>query len=111
MKGKYEIFQSSANNQYYFRLKASNGEIILASEGYTTKSSCQGGIESVRTHSPDEDNYVRKDSTDGQYYFVLRAKNYEIIGRSEMYTTKASRDNGIESVKRFGPDADVVDLT
>ncbi|ACV25483.1 YegP family protein [Kangiella koreensis] len=111
MKGKYEIFQSTANNEYYFRLKASNGEPILASEGYTAKSSCQGGIESVKKNSPDDNNYARKDSKNNQYYFVLKAQNHEPIGHSEMYTTKASRDNGIESVKRFGPDADVVDLT
>ena len=36
-----------------FRLKAANGEIILASEGYKAKSSCMNGIESVRKNAVD----------------------------------------------------------
>ena len=47
MSGKFEIFLAK-NNEFYFRLKAGNGEIILGSEGYTTKANCTNGIESVK---------------------------------------------------------------
>ena len=49
---KFEIYLDKAG-QFRFRLKASNGEIILASEGYTAKDSCKKGIESVRKNAPD----------------------------------------------------------
>ena len=47
---KFEIF-SDKKKEYRFRLKSSNGEIILASEGYKSKDSCKNGIKSVKTNS------------------------------------------------------------
>lgn len=44
---KWQIFKGK-DDQYYFRLKAANGEIICSSEGYTTKQSCEKGIEAVK---------------------------------------------------------------
>ena len=43
---KFEIYLDK-KKEYRFRLKASNGEIILASEGYTAKAGCKNGIDSV----------------------------------------------------------------
>lgn len=43
---KFEIYFDK-KGEYRFRLRARNGEPLLASEGYTTKSSCKNGIESV----------------------------------------------------------------
>ena len=100
---KFEIFKSVANSNFYFRLKASNGEIILGSEGYTTKAN---------SNSPTDSNYDRLPANNGQYYFNLKsAHNGQVIGTSEMYVSTQGRDNGIESVKRNAPTADVVDLT
>lgn len=48
---------------------------------------------------------------DGQYRFRLKAGNGEIIAVSEGYTTKASAKNGIESVKRNAPTAEIDDQT
>ena len=107
---KYQIFVGK-DDQFYFHLQARNGEIILASEGYTAKHSTENGIESVRENSPDDSRYERKTSTDNQHYFVLKATNGEIIGTSEMYTTTAAMENGLESVKENGSDAPVEDLT
>jgi uncharacterized protein YegP (UPF0339 family) len=53
----------------------------------------------------------RKTSTSGQVYFVLKAKNGEIIGSSEMYSSVGARDAGIDAVKRDAPAATTNDLT
>lgn len=45
------------------------------------------------------------------YYFVLIAANSEIIANSEMYTTKQSAKNGIESIRKNAPIADLRDTT
>lgn len=111
MSACYEIFRSSQNSQYYFRLKAGNGEIILQSEAYLGKDGAQNGIQSVRQHSPHDHYYERKLSSRSQPYFVLKASNGQIIGASQMYSTAAARDTGIASVKANGPSAPVVDLT
>lgn len=107
---KFQIKESN-NNQFHFNLHALNGQVILSSEMYTTKQGCKGGIESVKKNAPTDDQYDRKEAKNGQFYFNLKATNGEIIGKSEMYTTKASRDNGIESVKKNAPIAGIEDTT
>jgi uncharacterized protein len=52
-----------------------------------------------------------KQAKSGQFHFNLKAGNGEIIATSEMYESKASAKNGIESVKKNAADAEVVDLT
>lgn len=106
--GKFEIKTDKAN-QFRFNLKAGNGEIILRSEGYTTKLSCENGIESVRTNSQDDSKFVRKTSSSDSPYFNLKAGNGEIIGTSETYSNSAAMETGITSVKSNAPNAAVED--
>lgn len=108
--GKFEI-STRKNGEFQFNLKAGNGQIILTSEGYTSKASCNNGIESVKKNSRDDARFDRLESKNGKFYFNLKAANGQIIGVSEMYESAAGRDNGIESVKKNAPDADVADLT
>jgi uncharacterized protein YegP (UPF0339 family) len=107
---KFQIFKSTYNYQYYFRLKARNGEIILSSEGYVNKQGCINGIASVKVNAPYDNRYERKDSYNN-YTFNLKSANGEIIGRSENYTSRAARENGIDAVKRDAPGAPTEDLT
>jgi uncharacterized protein YegP (UPF0339 family) len=108
--GKFEI-TTRKNGEIQFNLKAGNGQVILASEGYSSKSNCLNGIESVRKNSQDDSKFDKKTSSNGKSYFNLKATNGQIIGTSEMYESEAGRDNGIESVKKNAPDAETVDLT
>merc|ERR1712039_474190 len=104
--GKFELFKSDKNGEFYFRLKAGNGEIILASEGYKAKAGAENGIESVRTNAANPDRFEKRENKNGHPYFVLKAGNGEIIGMSEMYEGGVKgRDNGIDSVTRNAPDA------
>ncbi|WP_345854255.1 YegP family protein [Shewanella algae] len=108
----FEVFKSNSNYQYYFRLKAENGQIILASEGYTTKENCLNGVTSVKQNSPYDSNYLRRTASNGQYYFNLKSMNNgQVIGTSELYVSQQGRENGINSVKRNAPVAHVIDLT
>ncbi|MEG0912852.1 MAG: YegP family protein [Oscillospiraceae bacterium] len=54
---KFEIYQDKRGD-FRFRLKAANGEIIATGEGYTAKSSCKNGIESVKKNAPDSELFV-----------------------------------------------------
>ena len=110
MAGKFEIYVDNAG-EYRFRLKAGNGQAILASEGYKNKAGCENGIESVRKNAPDDARYERKTTASGKFAFNLKAANHQIIGTSQTYEAEASRDNGIESVKSNAPDAKVDDLS
>jgi uncharacterized protein YegP (UPF0339 family) len=106
--GKFVITKRS-NGEFQFNLKAGNGQTILASEGYSAKSSCESGIESVRKNAQDDSKFEKKTSSNGKFHFNLKATNGQIIGSSEMYESTTARDNGIESVKKNAPDAEVND--
>ena len=106
MAGWYELKQNE-KGQYSFALKAGNSEVILRSEQYESKGSAENGIASMQKNSPLEERYERKDSSDGRFYFNLKAANHQVIGTSQMYKSAASRDTGIESVKTNGPSTTV----
>ncbi len=108
--GKF-VITKRVNGEYQFNLKAGNGEIILTSEGYNQKASCQKGITSVKNNSQDDSKYDRRVAKNDKDYFVLKAGNGEIIGKSQYYASKSSMETGITSVKHNAPDAEVVDET
>lgn len=105
---KFEIYTDKAG-EFRFRLKAGNGQIILASEGYSNKAGCENGIESVKENSQDDNRFERKETATG-FKFTLKAKNGQAIGESEVYTTQAACENGIASVAKNAPDAETVEV-
>jgi len=107
--GNFEIY-IDRRDEYRFRLKARNGEIILRSEGYSTKANCENGIKSVRTNGPDDNRYDRLIAKDGSPYFNLKASNGQVIGTSETYSSTGAMETGITSVKTNAPTAGVRDL-
>lgn len=107
MAGKFEI-KKSTNGKFHFNLKAENGQIILSSELYETRGACENCIEPIRKNSPDTTRFEKRISTKGDPFFVLKAGNGQEIGRSEMYSSDAACENGIESVQETAPDAEVV---
>ena len=110
MLGKFELYKDK-RGEFRFRLKASNGQTILASEGYKTKASATNGIESVRKNAPRDARFERKETKNGQFRFNLKATNGQVIGTSESYKAEKSRDNGIASVTKNAPGAKVDDQT
>ena len=110
------------NSGIKFDLKATNGQIILSSEVYTTKAACLSGIEAVRKNAAaanvenqTEEGYetltppkfeMYEDKA-GEFRFRLKATNGQIIAVSEGYKAKASCENGIASVKKNAVDAPV----
>ena len=120
--GKFEI--KTVKSGIKFNLKATNGEVIATSEVYTTEAACRKGIESVKNNalSAVEDQTVEPIEVQkhpkyevyqdkaGEYRFRLKARNGEIIAVGEGYKKKASCLNGIESIKRNAPDAEIVKI-
>ena len=107
-----------------FNLKAGNGEIIATSEVYNSKDACLNGIESVRKNAVAanlEDRTVEGFETQknpkfevyqdkkGEYRFRLKSSNGQIIAVGEGYKAKAGCLNGIESIKKNAPDAEIVE--
>lgn len=106
--GKF-VVSKRTNGEHQFNLLADNSEIILTSEGYTTRAACENGIESVKENSARQDAYDRKLSSNGKPYFNLKARNSQVIGTSQMYENTSSMEKGIESVMRNASKAVVHD--
>ena len=110
MAGWFELSKSS-DDQFRFVLKAGNAETILTSQLYSTKAAAEGGIRSVQTNSPNDENYERKTATNDKAYFNLKAANHQVVGSSQMYASEASRDTGINSVKTNGSSTTIKDMS
>lgn len=106
MAGWYEL-SKNAKGQHSFVLKAGNAQVVLRSEQYEAKASAQSGIESVQKNSPLNERYELKTASDGSPFFNLKASNGQVVGTSQMYSSEAARQNGIDSVKTNGPSKDV----
>lgn len=120
--GKFVVKETKTGTK--FDLKAGNGEVIATSEVYSSKAACLNGIESVKKNAPVaaiEDQtvegfekaknpkfevYVDKA---GEYRFRLTATNGQTIATGEGYKAKASCLNGIESIKKNAPDAEITE--
>ena len=110
MSGCYEL-KLAKNGEFFFNLLAANGQGILKSEMYSSKSAALNGIASVQTNCGDDGQYECKTSGNDKAYFVLKAKNHQVIGQSQMYESDSSCKNGMESVKTNGVSSDIKDLT
>jgi len=110
MPAKFQI-KKAKNGEFYFNLLAGNGEVILTSEMYRAKASAKNGIASVKKNSVVEGRFDKRTAKNGQFFFVLKAGNHEVIGKSEQYPAEKACEAGITSVKKNAPGANTEDLT
>jgi uncharacterized protein len=101
MTAYYTLF-TGKDNQYYINLKAGNHEIILQSEGYQSKQGALNGIKSIQENSCIINRFESRISQKNEPYFILKAGNGEIIGVSEMYSSKQAMEKGLHSVFENG---------
>ncbi len=117
--GKFVV--SQAKTGYKFDLVAGNGEVIATSQIYKSENTCLKGVDSVRrccvgeiedqtvegfakVKHPKFELYTDKA---GEFRFRLKAKNGQIIAVGESYKKKPSCLNGIESIKKNAPEAEL----
>lgn len=105
---KFELYQSK-QGKHHFRLKASNGQIILSSQGYAQKSGAKNGIESVRKNAGRDGGIERFEGKNGKHYFRVKATNGQTVASSQGYASASGVANGIASVQKNAPGAEVVD--
>lgn len=118
--GKFVMKSGEAG--FRFNLLASNGQVIAVSQSYSGEDACLNGIESVRQSclGPVENQTVEgfevlshpkfevyQDKA-GEYRFRLKASNGQIVATGEGYKSLDSCLNGVDSVKRNAPDADLI---
>lgn len=107
---KFTLF-TGKNGEFYWNLKAGNGEIIGKSEGYTTKAAAMNGIESTRKNASEEARYDMKEAKNGKFHWNLKAGNGQVILSSQMYSSESGAKNGIQSTMKNAPEAKLLDET
>ena len=119
--GKFVV--SEVKTGVKFNLKANNGQVIASSQVYKTFKTCMKGINSIKKNAPIaaiEDQTVEDYATAknpkweiyldkaGEFRFRLKARNGQIICAGEGYKQMYGCKNGIESIIKNAPDAEVV---
>lgn len=106
INGKYEIY--SDGTDYYYILKASNGEALITSEIYSSEKSVRAAIETIKNNLEVGTIKVREDKR-GLYQFVLIARNNRTLVMSANYPTEKRAISASESFKRFAATSPIID--
>lgn len=93
----FQVFRG-LDKQYYFHLRANNGEIVLQSEGYVSRSGAVSGQASVSLNGKDARRFVLIEAISGEWYFVLKAGNGQTVAKSETYSSKSNATAAIKSI-------------
>jgi hypothetical protein len=102
-KGSFEVFESEVDGRWYFHLLASNGQIVLRSQSYSSEAAAKKGVKSVQSNGKNQSRFEVLEAINGEFYVNLEASNGEIIGTTETYASKSnaerSRDRLVEILK------------
>ena len=74
------------------------------------KAAAKNGIESIQKNCSDDARYEKKTAKNGKFHFNLKSTNGQIIGSSQMYSAESGMNNGIDSVKKNAPGAEVKEV-
>jgi uncharacterized protein len=91
-----------------FNIYAANGQVVLSSESYTDEAGALNGAFSVVDNGRTKTAYEVRTATNGQFYFVLKATNGQIVGTSQMYSTKASAERGRDDLIALLPSIELL---
>lgn len=94
----FEVFKGK--DGWYFHFSAANHEIMLQSQSYSSRTAALGGVLSVQNNAHLPERYELRDASNGEAYFVLKARNGQIIGMSELYYSRSNAKTGVEAVMR-----------
>lgn len=107
-KGKFEIVYDEAEDDYYYQLKANNGQILCVSQAYADSKSCKNAMENFRKSVYEGDFYIYVDKA-GNAFFKLYNKQLRLVMTGETYKDKKAAESAAKSVKKFAKDAKFVE--
>jgi hypothetical protein len=105
--GKFEVFLEK--EEWLFRLKAANSEVLMVGQGYSSKPSCLAGLETIRNAVLNANFRISKDKQ-GRFQFKLYSTNNQLLLTGETYMDKDNCMNAILAVRKYTPDAKTVEL-
>ena len=106
--GKYEVYPEE--DEFKYRLKANNGEILIVSNGYSTRAGAKAGIETLRKNVEAGVVRVVTDKNGYSQFRIFTANEARLVVSGEFYKVASRAESALESVKRFYATDKVVDL-
>ncbi len=92
---------ASDTGGFHFNMFAKNGQIVVASEHYTTEAAAYNGAFAVATDGQNTAAYTVLESSDHNFYFNVKAQNGQIVGTSQMYTTKSTAEAAVTATAKL----------
>lgn len=105
--GKW-IIEHKGAGEYASKLCASNGEVMLTSEAYSSENGARTGIGTIVKATETGEFVIYRDKN-GNYYYKLKSANNRLLCVGEIYKAKDQCEKAVESVKRIAADAIVTD--
>ncbi len=97
--GKWVIEQNE-DGEYYAKLFASNGQLMLATEQSALRKTAENAIDYVKKNAK-EGNFIIDQDKFGRFYYKLRNAQKSVICIGEAYDKLDSCISALESVRRF----------
>ena len=97
---QFEIFQSKKDKKHYFRLKNNSGDVVLKSQGYSTKRTCMNGIQSVKKNTQVAERFAPQQTKSGKQWFNVVARNGQVVATSQRWDNARKCKSQITSVKK-----------
>lgn len=107
LNGKW-IIEKENEGEFVSKLLASNGEVMLTSEIYTTAEGARNGIETI-IRGVESGNFVIYQDKNKNYYYKIKSANNRLLCAGEIYKTKDGCLKAVESVKRIASTSPVAD--
>ena len=105
--GKW-LIEKKSEGEYISKLLASNGEVMLSSEIYSSEEGARNGVQTI-VRGVENGNFIIYQDKSKNYYYKLKSTNNRIICVGEIYKEKDQCMKAVESVKRIAADCDIVD--
>lgn len=105
--GKYELYKE--DGLFFIRLRASNSQILMISQGYASKASAKSGLKTIQNAITDKNFTISRDKQN-RYQYNLYSSNGQIIVTGETYPSKSSCISSAHSVLKFGLKAELIEV-
>ena len=96
--GKWVI--TPIDDEFMAQLRASNGELLLSSESYSSYASAKDAIDNI-TQNAEAGNFIIDSDKKGRYFFKLRNDRKLTLCIGETYSQLSACQSAIESVRGF----------
>ena len=107
LMGKWTI-EHKGDGEFVATLAASNGEVMLTSEAYSSADGARSGIATIIKGVASGKFVIYRDKNDN-YYYKLKTQNNRLLCVGEIYRAKDQCERAVESVKRIAPASTIED--